>query len=78
MGPYKDFDECVRKNANKDNPKRYCGYIRARTENREAGELREALDEIGLPDFVIDAEVEMAEAAVREGVGSRLDSKVNR
>ena len=35
MGPYSDFDACVRENQDKDNPEAYCGAIKAEIENSE-------------------------------------------
>lgn len=35
MGPYQDFDACVRENQDKDNPEAYCGAIKAEIENSE-------------------------------------------
>jgi len=68
MGPYKDWDDCVRKNSGKDNPRRYCGYIRARTEgrNREA-----AIEEFG-------ADPEAEAAFVESDIAGRLQGKVTR
>jgi hypothetical protein len=40
---YKDFDECVRKNSKKDNPKGYCAVIQRKVEGpRRGGRMREA------------------------------------
>lgn len=33
FGPYKDFDDCVRKNQDKRNPEAYCGSIQDQVEN---------------------------------------------
>ena len=33
---YKDFDDCVRRNRDKDDPKAYCARIMQRTENKGA------------------------------------------
>jgi hypothetical protein len=35
MGPYADFDACVRENQDKDNPDAYCGAIKAEIENSD-------------------------------------------
>ena len=35
---YKDFDECVKKNQDKSDPKAYCGAIKAKAENSDTGE----------------------------------------
>lgn len=32
MGEYKDFESCVKANADKSNPQAYCGYIKAKVE----------------------------------------------
>lgn len=33
MGQYKDFDDCLSKNKDKDNPEAYCGYIKHKIED---------------------------------------------
>ena len=32
MGPYSDFEDCLTKNQDKDNPEAYCGTIKKQTE----------------------------------------------
>jgi len=44
FGEYKDFDECVSKNSDKDNPQAYCGYIKNQVE--EALKRKEASEAI--------------------------------
>ena len=44
FGEYKDFDECVSKNSDKDDPKAYCGYIKNQVE--EALKRKEASEAI--------------------------------
>ncbi len=39
---YRDFDECVRKNSKKDNPKGYCATIQRKVEGPRGGRMREA------------------------------------
>jgi len=34
FGEYKDFNDCVRKNKHKKNPKRYCGFIKHKVEGQ--------------------------------------------
>ena len=34
MGEYTDFDDCVLKNQDKDNPDAYCGAIKAKIEGK--------------------------------------------
>jgi hypothetical protein len=43
IGPYKDFDDCVRKNSDKKNPKAYCGSIQKKVEEG-MGQIREIID----------------------------------
>lgn len=33
MGQYKDWDDCISKNKDKDNPEKYCGFIKHKIED---------------------------------------------
>ena len=33
FGDYKDWDDCISKNKDKDNPEKYCGYIKHKIED---------------------------------------------
>ena len=39
---YKDFDECVAKNRDKDDPKGYCATIQRKVEGPRGGRMRES------------------------------------
>jgi len=41
MGQYKDFADCVAKNSDKDDPRAYCGSIKAQTENNSINTSKE-------------------------------------
>jgi hypothetical protein len=43
MGEYEDFDDCVSKNSDKENPAAYCGAVRNRIEGKELSEAEKAL-----------------------------------
>lgn len=68
LGEYKDFDECVRKNSDKDDPKAYCGALKAKLE----GELPPT-EQFRARDFF--DTLQEAEFQVEEGTG-KLRAKI--
>ena len=49
FGPYKDFDDCVSKNRDKNNPQAYCGFIKHQVEDK-----KEAYDKAEMEAMKID------------------------
>lgn len=43
MGKYEDFDDCVRKNASKDDPKGYCAVVKRNIEGKELSQAEKEL-----------------------------------
>lgn len=66
MGKYKDFDDCVRKNSDKEDPKAYCGTIKA------------AVEGTSMPDFQANTtlRVHIDDSAVFEEVDGRMMATV--
>lgn len=66
FGEYKDFDDCVRKNSDKEDPKAYCGTIKA------------AVEGDSMSDFQADTtlRVHIDESAVFEEVDGRMMATV--
>lgn len=78
MGQYRDFDDCVRKNRNKKNPKAYCGAIKAKVEAElrdgdvtnklEETRAYEVFENIGAAEFNEDGDKLQAKITIlREG-----------